>query len=161
MASHSHQQFTPCPSTHSVCTINWCCCDIRRKMVRRCKVTSEPAAVSPTHVNTSSSHLQQVIHTGIPKFKFSQYHQKTTHTCNVFPRRILSIKQVNFLHKYSLHPDSLKNILPYFPSLLVQTFDDIKKCHLPQSMRMKWELKSQINITKRKHHTLLRKQDVK
>ena len=46
-------------------------------LVSRCKVTSEPAAaVSPTHVNTSSSLLQQVIRTGIPKFKFSQYHPK-------------------------------------------------------------------------------------
>ena len=112
-------------------------------MVQRCKVTSEPASYFPDSRKHVILPPPQVIHTGIPKFKFSQYHQKSTQACNVSPRRILSTKQVNFLHNYLLHPDSLKNtLLPSFPSLLVRTFDDIKSviCHTKYENKMRSEI---------------------
>ena len=73
------QQFTGCPGTRVYGGTHVVVCD--KEIWRWCgggggggvqgrrKVTSEPAAVSQTHVNTSSSDKSS--NGGIPKFKFS------------------------------------------------------------------------------------------
>ena len=89
MASHSHQQFTPCPTSTTVCTrmlMNWCWCNIRRSREARCKVTSEPAAVSPTHVNTSSSNLNKSSTPASPSSNFLNIIQKNVGNSQVSPR---------------------------------------------------------------------------